>query len=128
MTIKGNHPLAEIIARKLFGIESVPSAEQRKMVNRAVKAAVEYHEAELESKRKIISVWDYIFGDYGPTAIAEKIKTLQADIERKDEVLRYIQSLSGDEMIGETDILERIENCNIPEFQDSSILSTKDNK
>ena len=128
MTVKGNHPLAEIIARKLIGIESVPSAEQRKMVNRAVKAAVEYHEAELESKRKIISVWDYIFGDYGPTAIAEKIKTLQADIERKDEVLRYIQSLSGDEMIGETDILERIENCNIPEFQDSSILSTKDNK
>jgi len=50
MTVKGNHPLAEIIARKLFCIESVPVAEQGKMVNRAIKAAVAYHEAEINRK------------------------------------------------------------------------------
>lgn len=42
VTVKGNHPLAEILAKKLFGIETVPAAEQRRMVNRAIKAAVKY--------------------------------------------------------------------------------------
>jgi len=55
MTVKGNHPLAEIIARKLFCIESVPVAEQGKMVNRAIKAAVAYHEAEINRKDKAIN-------------------------------------------------------------------------
>lgn len=41
------HPLAEIIAKKLFNIESVPPVEARKMVGRAIKAAVEYHQSEL---------------------------------------------------------------------------------
>lgn len=35
-------PLVEILASKLFGIESVPPAEARRMVKRAIKAAVEY--------------------------------------------------------------------------------------
>ncbi len=38
------HPLAEILSKKLFGIETVPAKEQRRAVNRAIKAAVEYHE------------------------------------------------------------------------------------
>ena len=40
MEVKGNHPLAEILAQNLFSIETVPPKEQRKMVNRAIKAAV----------------------------------------------------------------------------------------
>ena len=40
------HPLAEILAKKLFGINSVPKKERTKMVNRAIKAAVEFHEQE----------------------------------------------------------------------------------
>ena len=44
MEVKGNHPLAEIIAKKLFGISSVPKAEQDKMINRACKEAVEYYD------------------------------------------------------------------------------------
>lgn len=51
--VKGNHPLAEIIAKKLFSIESVPAAEQRKMVNRACKAAVEYNQ-QLEQQLKVM--------------------------------------------------------------------------
>jgi len=45
MKVKGNHPLAEIIAKKLFGISTVPKHEQDRMINRACKAAVEYHES-----------------------------------------------------------------------------------
>ena len=48
MNVKGNHPLAEIIARKTFGIETVPSVEARKMVQRAIHAAIEWHEKQLE--------------------------------------------------------------------------------
>ncbi len=42
------HPLAEILAKKLFGITTVPKKEQQKMVNRAIKAAVKYHEEEMD--------------------------------------------------------------------------------
>lgn len=42
MSVKPNHPLAEILACKLFGIESVPQKEQTRMVQGAIKAAVEY--------------------------------------------------------------------------------------
>ena len=52
MNVEGNHPLAEIIACKLFSIETCPASEQRKMVNRAVKEAVEYHTDALASARK----------------------------------------------------------------------------
>jgi hypothetical protein len=48
MTVKGNHPLAEIIAKKLFGVGGVPYNEQAKMINRACKEAVKYHNAEIE--------------------------------------------------------------------------------
>ena len=44
MKVKGNHPLAEIIGKKLFGIETVPKDEIRRMVQRAIKAAVEFYE------------------------------------------------------------------------------------
>jgi hypothetical protein len=40
MNVPPNHPLAEILAKKLFGIEVCPVGEQKKMVHRAIKAAV----------------------------------------------------------------------------------------
>ena len=48
MNVKGNHPLAEIIARKTFSIETVPSVEARRMVQRTIHAAIEWHEKQLE--------------------------------------------------------------------------------
>ncbi len=42
-----SHPLAEIILKKLFSIETVPPKEQKRMVSRAVKAAVEYHDSKI---------------------------------------------------------------------------------
>ncbi len=44
INVKPNHPLAEILAKKLFSIEIVPQKEQTRMVNRAIKAAVQWHE------------------------------------------------------------------------------------
>ena len=45
-TVEPNHPLAEILVKKLFGIEIAPRREQTKMVNRAIKAAVQWVEAK----------------------------------------------------------------------------------
>lgn len=42
MNIQGNHPLAELILRKLSGIEGVPPDTARTMVYRAASKAVEY--------------------------------------------------------------------------------------
>jgi len=47
------HPLAEIIAKRLFGIWDVPATEQRKMISRACKAAIEYHEKEMSDKSEV---------------------------------------------------------------------------
>ena len=44
MEVKGIHPLAEILAKKLFSIETVKPLEQRQMVARAISAAVRWHE------------------------------------------------------------------------------------
>ena len=49
MNVKGNHPLAEIIAKKLFGIESVPKEEQMRMISRAISSAVRWHEKQIHS-------------------------------------------------------------------------------
>ena len=46
------HPLAEIIQKKLFGFESVPHKEQRKMINRAIKAACKYHDEAIKNANK----------------------------------------------------------------------------
>ena len=54
MTVKGNHPLAEIIAKKLSGINQVQPHVRNSMVNTAIKAAVEYHETEIERKDGLI--------------------------------------------------------------------------
>jgi len=46
MNVKPNHPLAEILASKLFAIETVPKEEQTKMVRRAIQAAVEFYDKQ----------------------------------------------------------------------------------
>lgn len=46
MKVKGNHPLAEVILRTLSGVETVPAQEQKRMVNRAAKAAVKWYEEQ----------------------------------------------------------------------------------
>jgi hypothetical protein len=50
MNVK-QHPLMEVIARKLSGIESVPRKAQARMVLAACRAARKWHEAEIERLR-----------------------------------------------------------------------------
>ena len=47
MQVKGNHPLAEIIACKLSGIGTVPKEYVSKMISTACREAVKYHEMEI---------------------------------------------------------------------------------
>ena len=65
MTVKGNHPIAEIIARKLAGVEIVPNDVARHMVNRAATAAAEYAE-KLDAERD---------------RLLEEVAALQAEID-----------------------------------------------
>lgn len=39
-----HHPLVELLASLLYGIETVPRDEQRKMVTRAIREAVKWHD------------------------------------------------------------------------------------
>lgn len=62
MKVKGNHPLAEIIAKALFGIEQdfPVSKEQNKkikmrMINRACKEAVNWYENHQMNNLQMIS-------------------------------------------------------------------------
>ena len=44
INVSAPHPLAELLARKLSGIETVPKKEQSRIVHVAIKAAVKWHE------------------------------------------------------------------------------------
>ena len=57
MKVKGNHPLAELLAKHLLGIETVPKNYQKRMINRAIKAAVKWHE---EQKTKTEQKGDFM--------------------------------------------------------------------
>ena len=48
MDVKCNHPLAEIIAKKLSGIAGVPVSEQGKMVDSACSAAVIWYKKQCD--------------------------------------------------------------------------------
>ncbi len=54
MRVKPNHPLMELLARLLFGIEVVPSKEQRLMVNRACLEVVKWHNDKVSKMEKWI--------------------------------------------------------------------------
>ena len=59
MKVKGHHPLAEGIAKKLIGVESVPEKYAGRMVQSAIDFAVQWHkekvrdlQIEIEQLRK----------------------------------------------------------------------------
>lgn len=54
MHVKPHHPLQELLAKLLFGIEGVSVVEQRRMVNRACREAVKWHEAQTKIMRQWI--------------------------------------------------------------------------
>ncbi len=94
------HPLMEILAKKLFSIERVPEKEQLKMKNRAIKAAVKWHEEdkkEVLNKIKIIANNALYFTDNSDykNALWDILTTISPDIIDEDgtprEKLKYIE-------------------------------------
>ncbi len=59
MKVKPNHPLRELLGKLLFSIETVPATEQRKMVNRACKEAVHWHECERAKIKRWVVDFNY---------------------------------------------------------------------
>lgn len=78
MEVKGNHPLAEVIACKLFSITTVPKQEAERMVNRACKAAVEWHERMVLDARleEIKRCMDY------PPSMDKRLEELRSERNR----------------------------------------------
>jgi len=48
MNVKPHHPLTELLAKLLFGIETVPAKERKRMVNRACKEATKWHKEQVD--------------------------------------------------------------------------------
>lgn len=52
VSVEPNHPLAELLAQKLMGIEAVPTKEQSRMVAEAIREATKWARGlEIENKR-----------------------------------------------------------------------------
>lgn len=84
MQVKGNHPLAEIIVKKLFGIQTVPIKYMEKMINSACKEAVNYHNQILNNYIQDLEV------------IYQNAHTILPDIQaglNKDEILECLSIL-----------------------------------
>ncbi len=54
MHVKPHHPLQELLAQLLFGIETVPAKEQRRMVNRACKEVVIWHDDQSSKDKELL--------------------------------------------------------------------------
>lgn len=55
MHVEPNHPLQELLGKLLFGIETVPTKEQRKMVNRVCREATKWHDAKMGEMRSLLN-------------------------------------------------------------------------
>ena len=48
MKVKPHHPLMELLAKLLFGIETVNAPERRRMANRACREATKWHKEQVD--------------------------------------------------------------------------------
>lgn len=75
MNVK-QHPLMEVIARKLSGIESVPRKAQARMVLAACRAARKWHEAEIERLQEELNRWTGVFAGITPENMRQRMSDL----------------------------------------------------
>ena len=52
INVKPHHPLTELLAGLLHGIQTVPLKEQTRMKNRAIREAVKWHLKAMEDATK----------------------------------------------------------------------------
>ena len=62
IAVEPNHPLAEILARTLFGIENIPPKAIRRARNNAIKKAVIWARG-LEAKIKELEEYKWMYED-----------------------------------------------------------------
>ena len=93
--VKGLHPLAESVAKKLFGIESVPVQEQKAMVYRAVMHIEEYikskdHAEEMKDRYEIDEekVFHNIDCWFGTEVNEDYIKYLIKKLAKSNDIVR----------------------------------------
>lgn len=100
MKVKGNHPIAEIIAKKLSGIEMVLlSTAKRRMLNQACMAATDYCEQREQGVEILKSMLKY--SDERYAALKADVMGLECEREivaetgcvlwHKDVTRRYCQ-------------------------------------
>ena len=53
--VQPHHPLQELLAQLLSGIETVPAKEQRRMVNRVCKEAIIWHENHVSKMKSLLN-------------------------------------------------------------------------
>lgn len=54
ISVQPHHPLAELLAKCLFGIEIIPPKYIKREVNRAIREAVKWHEKDVEQMKDIL--------------------------------------------------------------------------
>jgi hypothetical protein len=97
MTVKGNHPLAEIIARKMSGIESVPIKQMGGVVNRAAKAAVKYYDGEIKKLKDLLT--EVINSSMDWQADAERMWTV--DVQLSKQLIEDIKQVLSTEEVND---------------------------
>ena len=97
MPIVKTHPLEEILSRKLFGFTTVPPQEQKRMVNRAIKAAMKEYDI-LEAQNAKID-----------REHAERVAELEKDIDKMMPAYEAIEHVVSqrDELYRMNDDLHR---------------------
>ncbi len=63
MKVKPHHPLAELMAKNLHGIETVHAKEQRRMVSRACKEAAKWHDEQVDNLRALLKQKEWLMRD-----------------------------------------------------------------
>lgn len=95
MKIKPTHPLGEILSKKLLGIETVPIIEQKRMLSRAIKAAVNWHEHQTLPIKGFLIVSEQSIND-----LLEYIESHSDDIRGKINDFGELKRIYN-ELIGE---------------------------
>lgn len=87
ISVNPHHPLAEILGRKLLGIEAVPLKEQGRIVNEAIKAAVKWTLEDLDIIEGYVDLTELL------QAENKKLKEVLEDCK---ETISYVKQYVSD--------------------------------
>lgn len=95
---RSHHPLAELIAKKLFGIEGASPAYQRRAVSLAAREAVKWHEKALSLSERIRP------NSEAAQWVIEEVKTIEKERDRLREAIKnHRRNVWGDGYVAHND-------------------------